>query len=46
MEDDTKWYEYILGGLGCLGMGAFQLIMAALPIALAILIVLWLLRGC
>lgn len=33
-------------GVGCLGIGILQLVMAAIPIAIALLIVFWVLRSC
>jgi hypothetical protein len=36
----------IIGGVLIIGLFALQLMMAAIPIAIAILIVLWVIRGC
>jgi len=33
-------------GIGCLGIGILEIVLGALPIALAMPIVIWVLRGC
>ena len=33
-------------GVGCLGLGLLNLVLSAIPIAIAILMVLWVLKSC